>query len=277
MSVAVTRPREGRPQIRHLTRELLQDVPGTYRALVTPTEAGLVAGLGLLDPRAGSLPAGQWHVLVAEGARRAAGEPIVEIVGTAAELAAAEDQVLGPLGYAGGIAGRCRDLVEGCPDGLRIACGGWKKLPGPLKPLLRAGLSVGGVTPRLVEGDFVYIDKNVVLLLGGIETAVRAAAALDHGPPAVQVTSVPEALHATQAGAGIVMVDTGDLSMLADTHAALRAARLRDHVVLAFAGGVTADDLTQVHQAGAEVVDLGRAILDAPLWDLHVEVIGTVA
>ncbi|SHN15542.1 hypothetical protein [Cryptosporangium aurantiacum] len=258
-----------RSAYRALTQELLQDVPGRHRAVVSPTEPGVVAGLGHLDPGIGR---GEWRIMVADGATAKAGEPLIEIVGTAGELAAAEDHVLGALGYAGGVARRCRELRSSCPTGLRIACGGWKKLPAPLKPLLRAGLDAGGVTPRLIDGEFVYVDKNVVRLLGGVEAAAAGAAKLDHGPSAVQVTSAADAVRAARAGVGIVMVDTGDLATLTAAHRELDAAGLRGTVVLAFAGGVTSDDLVAVWRAGAEVVDLGRAILDAPLWDLHVEV-----
>ncbi|ROO87958.1 nicotinate-nucleotide pyrophosphorylase (carboxylating) [Actinocorallia herbida] len=261
------------PRFRNLTQELLQDIPGTHRALVTATEPGIAAGLGRLDQDLGETAAGRWRVLVEEGESIPSGGALVEIVGTAAELAAAEDRVLGPLGYAGGVARRCAELRRACPDGLRIACGGWKKLPAPLKPLLREGLAAGGVTPRLVDGDFVYVDKNVVGLLGGPKAAVHSAVLLDHGPVAVQVASVAEALDAACAGAGIVMVDTGELRMLADVHHALTEAGLRGDLVLAFAGGVTSGMLGDVRSAGAEVVDLGRAILDAPLWDLHLQIL----
>jgi nicotinate-nucleotide pyrophosphorylase (carboxylating) len=52
----------------------------------------------------------------------------------------------------------------------------------------------------------------------------------------------------------------------------LAASGRRRQLTLAFAGGVALADLRAVRDAGADVVDLGRAILDAPLWDLHVVV-----
>jgi nicotinate-nucleotide pyrophosphorylase (carboxylating) len=234
---------------------------------------GIVAGLGLLDSVELSEPAGQWRAVCTDGDYVTDGEPIVEITGNAWELALAEDHVLGPIGVASGIAQRGLSLHSATPAGLRLACGGWKKLPAAMKPVLRAGLDVAGISHRLVDGEFVYIDKNVVRLLGGVDQAVRAGRVLNHGAVAVQVADAQGALTAVEAGASIVMVDTGTFDVLATVTAALCSAGRREDVTLAFAGGVTKNQLAAAHQAGADIVDIGRYILDAPLWDLHVEVV----
>lgn len=258
---------------RRVTEELLVGVPGRHRALVSATERGIVAGLDLV---ADAMPSGtaRWHALAADGDRCEPGTPLLELVGTAAQLAVAEDHVLGPLGFASGVAIAATALRVACPDGMRLACGGWKKLPSAMKPLLRAGLSVAGVTPRLVEGEFVYVAKTAVALLGGPVAAARAAAALAHGPVSIQVAGVAEALAAVTAGARIVMVDDGRLQTLAAIDGALRERAQRREVTLAFAGGVTLELLAPARAAGADVVDVGRAVLDAPLWDLHLEIAG---
>ncbi len=68
------------------------------------------------------------------------------------------------------------------------------------------------------------------------------------------------------------MVDTGHLSDLADVNAALVKTGQRESLRLAFGGGVTLDQLKLAHDAGANAVDVGRAILDAPLLDLRMRV-----
>jgi nicotinate-nucleotide pyrophosphorylase (carboxylating) len=60
---------------------------------------------------------------------------------------------------------------------------------------------------------------------------------------------------------------------LRDVVAALTERNLRDKVRLAFAGGVRVEDLPAVHAAGADTVDMGRAILDAPILDLRLRVL----
>lgn len=259
--------------MRRITKELLDGVGGIHVAVVTATEPGVVAGIDLLDAGAAPDPAGTWQALRVDGDVVDVDEPIVEVTGTAWELAVAEDHVLGALGWSGGVARRARELRSSAPDDLHLVCGGWKKLPAPLKPLLRAALSVAGLGHRLVDGDFVYIDKNVAHLAGGMAAAVGAGRSLGHGPVAVQVTSLDQARTAVTAGCGIVMVDTGDLGLLAAVDADLRASGRRPLVEVAFAGGVTAASLGAARSAGADIVDIGRAVLDAPLWDLHLQLV----
>lgn len=255
-----------------IARQLFRNVTGRHRAVVETTEAGLVAGLGFIDPALAPASAGRWRLLVEEGASVAAGTVLVEVVGEAHELGIAEDYVLGPIGFASGIATRASQFRAAAPAGLSLACGGWKKLPAPLKPMLRAGLAAAGLLPRLVPGDFVYMSKNAVTLLGGVEPAIAAGLAVGHGPVAVQVKSVEEALAAYHADARIIMVDTGLIDDLAAVDHALRSRGLRGDVHLAFGGGVRIEDLPAIANAGANAADVGRAILDAPLLDLRMHV-----
>jgi nicotinate-nucleotide pyrophosphorylase (carboxylating) len=261
------------PAAADIARTLFGALRGNRRAVVETTEAGMVAGSAFVTSGAAPADAGRWTMRFQDGQPVRPGDVLVEIEGPPHELGVAEDYVLGPLGYASGIATRAAAFRAAAPEGLSIACGGWKKLPAALKPLLRAGLAAAGVLPRLVPGDFVYISKNAVLLLGGVEPAIRAGRAAAHGPVAVQVRSVDEARVALQAGAGVIMVDTGRLADLADVHQALTAEGRRDAVILAFGGGVTLEQLSAAHAAGAQAVDVGRAILDAPLLDLRMRVI----
>jgi nicotinate-nucleotide pyrophosphorylase (carboxylating) len=260
--------------VRRITKELLGDVAGTHVAQVSATLPGIVAGMDLVSPGSVTDSAGHWTRLRADGDRVGAGEPLLEITGTAWEIAVAHDHALGVLGYAGGIASAAIELSDRAPAHLRIACGGWKKLPHAMKPVLRAALAVTPVTPRLVDGDFVYIDKVSAALSGGIAPAVRRGLALGHGVVAIQVVDAQQARDAADAGAGIVMVDTGSVADFIEIHEALARNVNRDGLRLAYGGGVTAEALVTLAALGVDIVDVGRAILDAPLWDLHLEVVG---
>lgn len=256
-----------------LAQQLLAGVKGRHRAVVRTTQAGVVAGTRFVDPAATPEPAGVWRLAVKDGERVTPGTVLVELEGTASELAVAEDFAVGSLGFASGIATRAQQFLAACPAGMTIACGGWKKLPAALKPLLRSGLSAFGVLPRLVAQDFIYVNKNAVRLLGGVQAAVAAGLRLNHGPVVIQVKSADEALQAVYAGAGIVMVDTARIEDLAAVNAVLIEAKRRDGLVLAFGGGVGLADLVPARAAGADAVDVGRSILDAPLLDLRLEVL----
>ena len=260
------------PAAAGIAGRLLGGATGLYRAVVEACEPGIIAGTQFVDPTDMLGEGGSWRLLVAEGASVTAGQPLIELIARATHLGVAEDYVLGPLGFASGIATRAKSFREAAPQGLSIACGGWKKLPLALKPLLRAGLAVSGILPRLVDGDFVYVGKNAVIMLGGVGQAIAAGVAVGHGPVAVQVKSVEEAVSAVRTGAGIIMVDTAELADLADVHRELTRLDLRSKVRLAFGGGVRLQDLGPAAEAGADAVDVGRAILDAPLLDLRLRV-----
>jgi nicotinate-nucleotide pyrophosphorylase (carboxylating) len=260
-------------QFRRITHELLGDVRGLHRAVVVPTTPGIVAGMEHVTPDGINEPAGSWAPLLVDGDRVAAGEPLVEIEGVAVEIMIASDHAMGVLGFAGGIAGRASEIREAAPSELVVVCGAWKKLPAAMKPYLRAGLQVAGVGHRLVDGPFVYIDKIAVRLAGGIEAATTAGLRLGHGPVSVQVVNPADAVSAARAGAGIVMIDSGRLADLREADRALCKTGWRHRVIVAYGGGVQPDDLEEVARAGAEIVDIGRAVLDAPLWDLRLEML----
>lgn len=257
-----------------LTETIFSGLEGQFRAVVEATEPGVIAGFEFVDPSLAPGPCGTWQIDVREGQVVSAGQRIVAVTGSAAELGVAEDYVLGKLGFASGIATRARVFRASAPEGLSIACGGWKKLPPELKPLLRAGLATAAILPRLVEGEFVYMGKNSVLMFGSVAKAIEAGRRAEHGPVAIQVKTVEEALFAAENGAGVIMVDTGEVEDLRAVNQALKDAKERDSVKLAFGGGLGLADLEPAAQAGADAVDVGRAILDAPILDLRMRVTG---
>lgn len=254
---------------RRITAELVSGLTDRFSATVSATEPGLVAGTALVKPP-GTDPAGHWDIVVVDGERADPGQPLVYLEGNAWEISIAEDHVLGVLGFAGGIARRGAEIKRQAPSSLRVVCGGWKKLPVALKPALRAGLDVAGLSHRLLDEDFVYVGKNQVVMFGSVTAAVSAAVELRNGPVSVQVIDVAQALEAVDAGAAVVMVDTGRIHDLEAVSAALHG---RWDVTVAYAGGVNSVQLRRIANAGAEIVDIGRAVLDAPLWDLHLEVV----
>ncbi len=138
-----------------------------------------------------------------------------------------------------------------------------------------------GVGVRLVDEPFVYLDKNYVRMFGSIAGAVRRACEIHDRTVAVQIRGdtgliSEEACEAFKAGAGIIMVDTGRIE---DLHAVVAVAGrqgFRDRVKIAFAGGVTISSLEHVITADADIVDVGRAIIDAPLLDFSLDVTGTI-
>jgi len=254
-----------------INARLLHTAPSAATASVVVTEPGVVAGLAeaLEQLPEGLAPLVDWQVR--DGDPVTSGQVIGTARGSAIELNRIEDHLLGVVGVASGIATRARAIASSNPD-LRIVCGAWKKLPSAMKPALRAGLDAAGVGHRLLAEEFVYIDKNAVVLLGGVGAAVRAGHEVGNGAVAVQLKQADECDAAVSAGAAVLMIDTGRVEDLRKVRDRLRTLG-RDDVQLAFGGGVRTEDLGAVANAGATIVDIGRQILDAPLLDLRFDVL----
>ena len=86
-----------------------------------------------------------------------------------------------------------------------------------------------------------------------------------------------EAVRAAAGGAAIIFVDSGQISDAARAIAALKARNLRSRVEVAFAGGVQLGDIEALAEIGVDTVDIGRAIVDAPLLDMRLDVVNVPA
>src|SRR5690606_25895711 len=82
------------PTATNISAQLFRGVSGNFRAVVEATQPGIVAGLGFVDPQTAPAAAGTWRLLVEDGQSVAAGDALIEVIGTAAEIGVAEDYVL---------------------------------------------------------------------------------------------------------------------------------------------------------------------------------------
>lgn len=246
-----------------------------YRAEIVPTHRVVVAGLEEAAREAENLNL-QVRVTVKEGEMILPGCPLMELTGNPVDLAVAEDRVGGWIGKASGVATAANFFKVVLPDRLRVVCGGWKKLPLPWRSLLRRAVSLVGLETRIADPPFVYLDKNYIRMLGGIEATLKAVAGLP-GQKAIQLRGewgeiTAEADLAVAGGAHILMADTGRVEDVARLSGHLRRLGVRERICLAFAGGITQNDLPLLREMDLDVVDVGRAVLDAPMADLRFEI-----
>ena len=197
--------------------------------------------------------------------------------GDAWQVARSEEQLIAIVSKASGVATASARLAAQAGARARIVCGAWKKIPVEVRADLRSAAATGGVGTRILDSAFVYLDKNTVRMLGGIGPAVRCARREPDRAVVVQLRGetaaiTDEALEATAEGAEVLMVDTGEIADLARVAQLGAAGRLGSRVHVAFAGGVDPTNLDDVLDAGATIVDVGRAILDAPMLDLRLDV-----
>ena len=220
---------------------------------------------------------------LAEGDEVYAGDLIIEISGTPMQIVAAEDGLVGELSKYSGVATAARAFVRHASGRARIVCGSWKKMPGQIKAQLRTAIVTGGAEVRICNEPMLYLDKNYVAILGGIQKALMAVANISGRVKIIQVKGSyergdigREALTALYSGADIIYVDTGRVEDLRLVRGRIDSAlsELGDNrkLGLAFGGGVKLKDVEEITQAGADIIGVGRAIIDAPLLDMHLNV-----
>lgn len=253
-----------------------------FAFVLAAREKGIFSGADLLLQTARELQLTvEWAA--AEGASLLPGSAVLRAAGTAEQVARAEETLPGLIGKPSGVATAAAAFKECGKGRIKIVCGAWKKVAPAVRPDLRRAIATGGAGMRITDEPFIYLDKNYVRMFGGVGAAVKRAAEYERGRLiVVQLRGemkplADEAREAVAAGAAIIMIDTGRIG---DLHVAagLRAGGgWPERVRIAYAGGVTLDRLPEVVAAGADIVDVGRAIIDAPLLDFALDVVSEEA
>jgi nicotinate-nucleotide pyrophosphorylase (carboxylating) len=83
-----------------------------------------------------------------------------------------------------------------------------------------------------------------------------------------------EAVLAARGGADIIMIDTGRKEDIDRVDSVLKAKGLRGGLQIAFGGNIRIDDLKELRRMPVEIADIGQAIVDAPLLDFRMDIVG---
>lgn len=212
-----------------------------------------------------------------DGSEVLKGTVIATISGSPKQIAMAEEFSIGVLAKPSGIATAARRAVALAGPDLRIVCGAWKKMPPAIKHTVREAITCGGAAFRISDKPFVYLDKNIVSMLHGIEATLAAVRDMKESLKCIQIKGwqrdiAEEALIAATLGADIIMVDTGRLEDVEKVNKMLTEKKLRTRVRLAFAKGIRIEDIPQLTRCGIDILDIGCAILDAPMLDMRLDV-----
>ncbi|AET66313.1 nicotinate-nucleotide pyrophosphorylase [Desulfosporosinus orientis DSM 765] len=263
-------------ELREFLFKPLQD--RSYSFAIRARENGILSGAARMQELAMEL--GLEVISVAqEGALLVPGTPVFVARGDAEMVTRAEETLMGAIGKPSGVATAAADIVKKASP-VKVVCGAWKKISQATKGELRQAVMSSGAGLRMTEEPFVYLDKNYIRMFGGVAAAVGRAKLFDPDRLAVvqlrgeAQSIVEEARTAVEAGAGILMVDTGILADFKAVKAAAATDGWRKSVKLAFAGGVTPEELSNIVVLGPDIIDVGRAILDAPLLDFGLDVEG---
>jgi nicotinate-nucleotide pyrophosphorylase (carboxylating) len=192
-----------------------------------------------------------------------------------------EETLMGLISKTSGIAtaaSRFRQAVNGQP---KVVCGAWKKMPPLLKHSIRSAVVHGGAAFRISDEPFIYLDKNYVRILGGIQKCLEAMKDLKDHIKVVQLKGtekdiVSEALEAVEYGAHIIFIDSGRIEDVKRVSDKLNDLDQRQRVKIAFGSGVVFDDMAELKKLDIDILDIGRPIVDAPLLDMRMDVLAKV-
>lgn len=205
------------------------------------------------------------------------GDMIVRFSGVPKLIAMAEQRVMGHMAKFSGIATAAKKFAEECGSRPRVISMSWKKMPVDIRDSIRKALSVGGVAIRICDEPHIFMNKNLIKILGGIAASLSFTETIKNRKRVVQIhgrynSIAAEACEAVEHGADIIIIDTGRINDVRSALTALTEKRLRHRVEIAFAGNIQFKHLEPLKTIDIDILEVGRAIVDAPLLDMRMEV-----
>lgn len=265
--------------MRDIRDEILGRVAGyEITASIIAADEGIVAETAAAEKEAEKLGLTIIRMLD-QGSRVQKGDEVARFSGQPKQVALAEDRLIGLMAKPSGIATAARRFVDKAGPRPAIVSGAWKKMPWSQKEVIRRAVTTGGAQARISPAPFLYLDKNYIKMLGGIKESLEAVAGLSGYLKVVQIKGACqditfEAGEAIEHGADIIFIDSGrqrDLKRVID---GLNQQGLRDKVKIAFGGNVRLQDIKALKAMDVDILDIGRQIIDAPLLDMRMEVVG---
>ena len=168
-------------------------------------------------------------------------------------MARGEEELIGWISKASGIATAAAKAKKAAGKDLKVVCGAWKKMPLPIKDLVRQAIADGGIDYRMSDRPFLYLDKNYIKILGGVGKTLHAVSTLEGRTLVIQLKGegqglLREAVLAAKNGADIIMIDTGEKEDIERIDSGLRAKGLRNGVQIAFGGNIRIEDLERLEE-----------------------------
>ena len=244
------------------------------QAFVVAREAAVLCGRDWFDGVVLALePAASidWHV--AEGAWMTAGQTVVQIVGNARSLLAAERTALNFIQLLSSNATATRlhvDAVAGAsprPGGC-VILDTRKTLPGLRQAQKYAVRTGGGQNQRLALWHGILIKENHIAAAGGVTQVLGAARALDAGVAIqIEVETLEQLHEALTAGATSVLLDNFDVTRMRQA-VTINAGR----ALLEVSGSVELDQLREIAATGVDRISIGKLTKDVRAVDFSMRV-----
>jgi nicotinate-nucleotide pyrophosphorylase (carboxylating) len=237
--------------------------------IVARTE-GVIAG-GPLAAAAFRLldPAMEVHVGVEDGARAAAGEPVLSLRGNARAILSAERVALNFMQRLSGIATLTLAYVEAVRGTETRILDTRKTTPGLRKLEKYAVRAGGGMNHRMDLASAVLIkDNHLESVDGDVALAVRRARELAAPGTKVEVECdrLEQVDAALAAGADVIMLD--NMTVVEMREAVRRVGR---RAIVEASGGVRLDGVRAIADAGVDWISVGALTHSAPALDLGLD------
>jgi nicotinate-nucleotide pyrophosphorylase (carboxylating) len=266
--------------LRDIRDEILDGIAEqTVIASIIADDDGIVAETTAAEQEAEELGLTTCHIL-SEGSRVRRGDEVARFYGRPKQIVMAEERLIGLMAKPSGIATAARLFVEKAGGRPVIVSGAWKKMPQLQKDVIRRAILIGGANCRISREPFLYLDKNYIRMLGGIRESLAAINGLKGYAKVVQIKGDygdvdREACEAVDHGADIIFIDSGRQRDLENVIGRLKQLGCRHRVKIAFGGNIRLEDIEPLKALDVDILDIGRQIIDAPLLDMRLEVIGT--
>ena len=249
-----------------------------FTAIIRTEQAGVISGALAAAEAARELGL-KTTLLPSEGIRIKAGGTVMAFEGTPLQITAAEDILIGLMAKPSGIATAAQRFVDEADGSFEIICGAWKKLAKSVKPAYKAAIETGGCRCRLTDEPMVYLDKNYIIMIGGVDKALRTVKSckeLSGLKTVVQAKGIiddvgVECWMAGSEGADYLYLDTGRIE---DLDVLMGAMNYVPHVPkLIFGGNVSLKMINTLKKYPLCKVGVGKAIMDAPMLDMKLNVV----
>ena len=209
-------------------------------------------------------PGVQVRWLVAEGARCAPDQVVLQVEGSARALLTAERTALNFLQLLSAVATKTATYVEAVRGTRAQIVDTRKTLPGLRLAQKYAVKTGGGTNHRIGLYDAVLIKENHIAAAGGVTPVLQAAqrVAAQASFVEIEVETLTQLQEALAAGAKMVLLDNMDLATLREA-VRINAGR----AILENSGGVTLAGLRALAETGVDRISIGTLTKDVKATD----------
>ena len=238
-----------------------------FRGVMDSRDPIVVAGLPVAEAFFRALdPDAAIDRLVEDGAFVPAGTDLLRVTGHARALLTAERSALNTLQHLSGVATLTRAYVDAIAGTGAVLLDTRKTVPG-LRRLEKYATRTGGAeNHRMGLWDAAMIKDNHVAVAGGVEEAVRRAAAAGIGRIIVEVDRIDQIEPALAAGATHLLLDNMEPPTLREA-----VARVAGRVPTEASGGVTLETIRAKAATGVTYISVGRLTQSAPAADIGLD------